>query len=239
MYTIMKVVFKKSPGSSNEYEEFTSDAEFRKYVFTNNVPKNVEPTIKEDDSVKIKSKKDEKNGKKLVVSAISGLLAEMDENRESPPNLIEEQTLGKDDLVSEKAADSDSDSGSKVKVVGLEISASRKDGNWWRKSDSPVFGQSQNRASTPVPPVVSEAQEIFLEGHLPSQSQLLVSDSETETQEGDEPDAPVILSGKMTLSLISLDAALEEEDRTLSALQSKQSETSSKESHKEKESDGK
>lgn len=47
---------------------------------------------------------------------------------------------------------------------------------------------------------------IYLEGALPPQCELLVTDSETQEQKAEEsPEAPVILSGKMTLSLISLD----------------------------------
>ncbi|XP_077299529.1 uncharacterized protein LOC143920508 isoform X14 [Arctopsyche grandis] len=54
------------------------------------------------------------------------------------------------------------------------------------------------------PPV--EVSSIYLEGALPHQSRLLVADSETHTEEindGDEKDAPIILSGKMTLSVIN------------------------------------
>lgn len=47
---------------------------------------------------------------------------------------------------------------------------------------------------------------IYLEGALPSQCELLVTDSETQAEKSEEDDdAPVVLSGKMTLSLISLD----------------------------------
>lgn len=47
---------------------------------------------------------------------------------------------------------------------------------------------------------------IYLEGALPSQCELLVTDSKTqEIQEEENVEVPVVLSGKMTLSLISLD----------------------------------
>lgn len=47
---------------------------------------------------------------------------------------------------------------------------------------------------------------IYLEGALPLQCELLVTDSETQAEKSeDDDDAPVVLSGKMTLSLISLD----------------------------------
>lgn len=47
-------------------------------------------------------------------------------------------------------------------------------------------------------------QQIFLETALPAQSQLLVS--EVEAQKDSEDDSPVVLAGKMTLSVISLDS---------------------------------
>lgn len=62
-----------------------------------------------------------------------------------------------------------------------------------------------------------EAQDIYLEGKLPHESKILVSDAETTTERfvkkrGEEEDAEsgdlepaVVLSSKMTLSLISLD----------------------------------
>lgn len=47
---------------------------------------------------------------------------------------------------------------------------------------------------------------IYLEGALPSQCELLVTDSETQAENiQEDADAAVVLSGKMTLSLISLD----------------------------------
>lgn len=52
-------------------------------------------------------------------------------------------------------------------------------------------------------------QAIYLEGTLPNESQILVSDAEQhveeEPNEGDDEGPAIILSSKMTLSLISLD----------------------------------
>lgn len=55
-------------------------------------------------------------------------------------------------------------------------------------------------------------QEIYLEGALPAQSKLLVTDSATEAHSeftGTTSDPAVVLAGKMTLSVISLDSAQE------------------------------
>lgn len=61
-----------------------------------------------------------------------------------------------------------------------------------------------------------DAKEIYLEGTLPHESQILVSDSEQcveEEESNEDGEAPaIILSSKMTLSLINLD----KNDRTSS-----------------------
>lgn len=60
------------------------------------------------------------------------------------------------------------------------------------------YSHTEREKTPPVP--------IYLEGALPPQCELLVTDSETQEQKAEESaEAPVILSGKMTLSLISLD----------------------------------
>lgn len=60
------------------------------------------------------------------------------------------------------------------------------------------FSNVEREKSPPTP--------IYLEGALPPQCELLVTDSETQAEKSeDDDDAPVVLSGKMTLSLISLD----------------------------------
>lgn len=61
-----------------------------------------------------------------------------------------------------------------------------------------LFSHIEREKTPPVP--------IYLEGALPSQCELLVTDSKTqEVKEAESVEAPVILSGRMTLSLISLD----------------------------------
>lgn len=58
---------------------------------------------------------------------------------------------------------------------------------------------------------ISKPHSIYLEGALPHESQILVSDSEVFTEnvesdfDGDDEEPAVVLSSKMTLSLISLD----------------------------------
>lgn len=87
-----------------------------------------------------------------------------------------------------------------VKVMGMEMTASCE-GKGSRPT-TPIIPISQShieREKTPPKP-------IYLEGALPPQCELLVTDSETQAQKAEEDvEAPVVLSGKMTLSLISLD----------------------------------
>lgn len=101
----------------------------------------------------------------------------------------------------------------KVKVIGVETVAECEGGLKWSRPATPNLGVGgHSRSTTPIPPARSpEPQNIFLEGSLPLQSQLIVTESETQAltvQTEDDPEPPVILSGKMTLSLISLDSVL-------------------------------
>lgn len=89
-----------------------------------------------------------------------------------------------------------------VKVMGMEMTASCEGGQKCSRPTTPIIpppsSHTEREKTPPVP--------IYLEGALPSQCELLVTDSETQEQKAEEDaEAPVILSGKMTLSLISLD----------------------------------
>ncbi|KOC68121.1 Dynein heavy chain-like protein [Habropoda laboriosa] len=93
-----------------------------------------------------------------------------------------------------------------VKVMGMEMTASCE-GKGSRPTTPiiPITPSHVEREKTPPKP-------IYLEGALPPQCELLVTDSETQAQKVEEDvEAPVVLSGKMTLSLISLDQNAAEE----------------------------
>ncbi|XP_043799301.1 uncharacterized protein LOC122718380 isoform X1 [Apis laboriosa] len=87
-----------------------------------------------------------------------------------------------------------------IKVMGMEMTASCE--NKGSRPTTPIIPISPShieREKTPPKP-------IYLEGALPPQCELLVTDSETQAQKAEEDvEAPIVLSGKMTLSLISLD----------------------------------
>ncbi|XP_068083777.1 uncharacterized protein RIC-3 isoform X5 [Anabrus simplex] len=141
-----------------------------------------------------------------------------------------EQEHTEDPVKSVEQVETECEDGSaKVKVMGIETTASCEGGLRWSRPNTPTLGMPlHSRSVTPVPPPTPEPQAIFLEGALPSQSQVLVSDSEIQalpvdpSEVGSDTDPPVILSGKMTLSLISLDAALAAEDEQLQQRQEKE-----------------
>lgn len=87
-----------------------------------------------------------------------------------------------------------------VKVMGVEITASNEGGKKWSRPTTPLIAPTPPPVQEPKP----EPQSIYLEGALPEHSQLLVSDSVTDT-EIQEDENEVVLSGKMTLSVINLD----------------------------------
>jgi len=104
MYTVMKVMFKKPGQSAVNYSDFNSDPEFRKLVFseeyiddqTNSYGDQMRQKVKHEAATIWKAT--EENGTKLgwkerdtIVTAISGLLAEVDLQREILAKRAEEQ----------------------------------------------------------------------------------------------------------------------------------------------------
>ncbi|CAD6235421.1 GSCOCG00007891001-RA-CDS [Cotesia congregata] len=89
-----------------------------------------------------------------------------------------------------------------VKVMGMEMTTNCEGGQKISRPSTPIISHSPNhfeREKSPPKP-------IYLEGALPSQCELLVTDSKTQAENFEENnEVPVVLSGKMTLSLISLD----------------------------------
>ncbi|XP_034237673.1 Golgi integral membrane protein 4-like isoform X2 [Thrips palmi] len=83
----------------------------------------------------------------------------------------------------------EADESASVKVVNMETTASCEGGKPWTGSrpSTPSRSRPPSRPPTPLEreaatiPPPQDAQEIFLEGALPSQAQLLVAESETET----------------------------------------------------------
>ncbi|KAK9892219.1 hypothetical protein WA026_019022 [Henosepilachna vigintioctopunctata] len=88
-----------------------------------------------------------------------------------------------------------------VKVMAMETSESCEGGKKWQSVNSSVLPN----VSSFVNDQISPPQEIFLDRTLPPQSQILVADSATKTEKNSGDDPAVVLAGKMTLSVISLE----------------------------------
>lgn len=184
-YTVMKIVFKKQ--SDALYQPINPDPHFRREVF--------EADRRHSES---KVSKDSVSSK-LVVNAMSALLDEVDLELSSRHQSSEDK---QEDVVANCSLANQADDQSSVQVLGLETSASRENGQKWTSSTSPIFPVAHPHPRD-IPP-----QEIFLEGCLPPQSHLIVTDSATETQKlGAEEDPAIVLAGKMTLSVISIDSS--------------------------------
>uniref|UniRef100_A0A182LT45 Uncharacterized protein n=1 Tax=Anopheles culicifacies TaxID=139723 RepID=A0A182LT45_9DIPT len=99
-----------------------------------------------------------------------------------------------------------------VKVMAMEVTAQRENGKRLSRPSTPLLpmGGHSDAAHAPAEEQ-AETRSIVLDGRLPHDSKILVSDAETAVEKletdnsEEEDDAPVILSGKMTLSLINMD----------------------------------
>ncbi|XP_049295756.1 protein P200 isoform X2 [Anopheles funestus] len=98
-----------------------------------------------------------------------------------------------------------------VKVMAMEVTAQRENGKRLSRPSTPLLPMGGHSESANVPTEEHETRSIVLDGRLPHDSKILVSDAETAVEKlepensEEEDDAPVILSGKMTLSLINMD----------------------------------
>ncbi|XP_058981688.1 uncharacterized protein LOC101890476 isoform X2 [Musca domestica] len=98
-----------------------------------------------------------------------------------------------------------------VSVLGMEVTASVEGGHKWSgRPPTPVLSHHHEHSKSEDDK--PEPQSIYLEGSLAHDSQILVSDSEIKQEEvydaelnGSAEEPAVILSSKMTLSLINLD----------------------------------
>ncbi|XP_039969372.1 uncharacterized protein LOC120781265 isoform X2 [Bactrocera tryoni] len=104
-----------------------------------------------------------------------------------------------------------------VAVLGMEVTASCESGQKWTgRPPTPVFFSHHEHSNGNNESQAPEPQSIYLEGALAHESQILVTDSEIKTEEvydkelnGSPEEPAVVLSSKMTLSLINLDTSHE------------------------------
>ncbi|XP_076279446.1 RIC3 acetylcholine receptor chaperone isoform X2 [Lasioglossum baleicum] len=199
LYTIMKVLKKNSDSEIiSEYPGAAAEKEFRKMVFS------PEAFATAMTGGTIHYCKERSQSPHRPVPTIEEL-----KDLDGPPKskgLAGVDRSSKDDAVVEadhSKADEEVaniENSPTVKVMGMEMTASCE-GKGSRPTTPiiPVAPSHVEREKTPPKP-------IYLEGALPPQCELLVTDSETQEQKTEEDaEAPVVLSGKMTLSLISVD----------------------------------
>nr|XP_012217605.1 PREDICTED: resistance to inhibitors of cholinesterase protein 3-like isoform X3 [Linepithema humile] len=228
VYTIVKVLKKSSDSEIiSEYPGAAAEKEFRKMVFSPEAfatamtggtlhyprersPHMTAPTIEElkdqaagdieIDQLRQRLVETEAAMERIVVQ-MGNISRSVMQNSGSQPE-IKEDTAGQESPSREGEELDAAEQSPTVKVMGMEMTASCESGQKCSRPTTPIIPtppSNLEREKTPPKP-------IYLEGALPSQCELLVTDSETQAEKSeDDDDAPVVLSGKMTLSLISLD----------------------------------
>ncbi|KRG05223.1 resistance to inhibitors of cholinesterase protein 3 isoform X13 [Drosophila mojavensis] len=210
-YTIMKIVFKKQIPNA-PYGPTPGDPSFRRDVFEQQNHSQVEDL----------------NGTKLVVTAIQGLIDAADEQlnmRDVRGARIETET--ETEIETETDLNKQPDDIEKTNLTNVEnqnISNGHtaNDQQGITKSSNTKQQQQQRKRrdisaeremTSKLEENLPEPQSIYLEGALAHDSQILVADSQTKREEvydselnGSSEEPAVILSSKMTLSLINLDA---------------------------------
>ncbi|XP_062132272.1 resistance to inhibitors of cholinesterase protein 3 isoform X7 [Drosophila sulfurigaster albostrigata] len=210
-YTIMKIVFKKQVPNA-PYGPAPSDPSFRQEVFGQQNHSQVEDL----------------GGTKLVVTAIQGLIDAADEqlnvrdvhnSRIETDTDIETETEKQTDL--NKQHDNENTNLTNVENQNISNGHTITDQDQEKDKDKAKAQPRKRRDISAEREVTSnkleenlpEPQSIYLEGALAHDSQILVADSQTKREEvydselnGSEEEPAVILSSKMTLSLINLDA---------------------------------
>ncbi|XP_055381742.1 uncharacterized protein LOC129612226 isoform X7 [Condylostylus longicornis] len=107
-----------------------------------------------------------------------------------------------------------------VTVMGMELTASFEGGQKWHRPVTPEFPHHEHSgASSPTFNGQEEPKSIYLEGALPHESQILVTDAEIKTERAsdldwdeDDNEPAVVLSSKISLSLINVSSGEEGAD---------------------------
>ncbi|KAF5308195.1 hypothetical protein FQR65_LT06375 [Abscondita terminalis] len=205
-YTLMKLLFKKKPEGPGAplYPPVEPSPTFRKEVFESQKRKSSQGgplSWKERDArdEEMDNLRQRLRETELAMERIVEQMAQVP-LRSQKEDVSDEQVLANGTA---KHLSQENDQPS-VKILGMEMTASCEGGQKWERCESPVIPKPCLAQPEPsLPP-----QEIFLEGTLPAQSQLLVADSTIEEEANSissSTDPPVILASKMTLSVISLD----------------------------------
>ncbi|XP_017838846.1 uncharacterized protein LOC108597046 isoform X12 [Drosophila busckii] len=210
-YTLMKIVFKKQVPNA-PYGPAPGDPSFRQEVFGQQNHSQVEDLT----------------GSKLVVTAIQGLIDAADEQLNvrdvhRARSDTETETDNKTDL--NKHNDNENTNLTNVENQNIsnghtitdqqqnEPKTAKSQPQQQKQLRKRREGSSEREMTSMLEDILPEPQSIYLEGALSHDSQILVADSQTRREEvydaelnGSSEEPAVILSSKMTLSLINLDA---------------------------------
>ncbi|XP_019768883.2 uncharacterized protein LOC109543553 isoform X1 [Dendroctonus ponderosae] len=200
-YIVKKIVYKKKPINyvgSPLYPPCDSDEQFEEQVFQANPHYFNRPN---KDTSKIGWK--ERDTRDIELDQLRKRLRETELAMERIVSQMAQVPLTTQDVVKMNGVLPKDEEQSSVTVLGMETRASCENGGKWSRPDSPVIHSSEPAVAIDHSP---SPQQIFLEGSLPPQSQILVADSATEAQTDADDNSSVILAGKMTLSVISLDS---------------------------------
>ncbi|XP_018396795.1 PREDICTED: uncharacterized protein LOC108775022 isoform X2 [Cyphomyrmex costatus] len=226
VYTIIKVLKKNTESEIiSEYPGAAAEKEFRRKVFSPETfatamtggtpyylkeksPHKITPTIEElndqaagdieIDQLRQRLVETEAAMERIVVQ-MGNISRSVKHNASSQPE-IKEDTADQESHSKEDEELDVAEQPPTVKVMGMEMTASCESGQKCSRPTTPIIPAPSiiEREKTPPTP-------IYLEGALPSQCELLVTDSETQAEKSEDDDDAIVLSGKMTLSLISLD----------------------------------
>ncbi|KAL9912619.1 RIC3 acetylcholine receptor chaperone isoform 10-T19 [Glossina fuscipes fuscipes] len=225
-YTIMKIVFKK-PMPNAPYGPAPSDPNFRKQVFGYENGRHLED-LNSSKLAAIQGLIDAADEElKLRETSTSDSIKKTHEktttNKENisngHANVVETSGINADKTKHDHLAISNNNKlreGSNertIAVLGMEITASCEGGQKWSgRPPTPVL-LVHHEHSKPFDDYIPEPQSIYLEGILAHESQILVADSEIKQEKvydaelnGSADEPAVVLSSKMTLSLINLDS---------------------------------
>ncbi|CAK1584051.1 unnamed protein product [Parnassius mnemosyne] len=122
-------------------------------------------------------------------------------NEEKQPTLeLLEEALQEDTPKDIQEEDGEKESSS-VKVMGMEVTTHSADGSEWRGPRAPATPPAHVQRPAHE---AEEVQSIFLETEIPQQTRVLVTDFAENRTDRPKPtkNAPLVVSGKMTLSLI-------------------------------------
>ncbi|XP_044747327.1 VID27-like protein isoform X2 [Coccinella septempunctata] len=203
-YTLMKIICKKHPETDTIYSKMDLDPRFRKEMLTENGSRGSRDAgscklgWKERDTrdVELDQLRRRLQETELAMERVVAQMAKV-------PLKLQEECLNSANLSNGSVKKDEKPS---VKIMAMETSESCEDGKKWQSANSSVL------PSVPQPVIekVDPPKEIYLDRTLPAQSQILVADSATETEKNaSNDDTAVVLAGKMTLSLISLENELE------------------------------